>query len=297
MRSLYICIPTVPYIFSKLKEIIERGEDLPTLPSIVLQLHQVLDDDRAGANAVASVIGQDPALTARLLRAANSAAFSRGTERLGSVSAAVSRMGLNQVRSVCIVLAVVRAFGNSRGLLNHHEFWTHSATVATIASDLWRRYGDNPEIKPEDAYVAGLLHDVGLLVLEQYFPSDFEAVLRRQEESSGPLWSMEEEELGLDHGAVAGLLVGRWALPPFIGEAVANHHHPEHSPDQFIQLARVLEAAEAITWEAGAALPQEGAPMEAAIEVLKVVGADQAEADEILLDVPAIAERARRFLA
>lgn len=287
----------MPYLFRRLKDLLERGDDLPTLPTIVLQLHRVLDDPDAGAADVAGIIEKDPALTVRLLRAANSAAFSRGGAPVTSVSAAVARMGMNQVRAVCLVLAVVKAFGRRSGKLDHQAFWTHSATVAVLASQLWDRVGTVREISPDDAYVVGLLHDVGLLVLGQYFPVDLAEVLAAKPDEDSPIWVIEEEQLGLDHGAVAGLLLGRWSLPPFVAEAIANHHRPEHAPDGQIQLARVLEAAEALCWEANAQLSIEGRPADPAAESLRVLGFPEGEIKDIIASVPKAYERARTFLS
>ncbi len=286
----------VPYVIGRLTDVLEQANDLPTLPTIVLQLHRVLDDERAGPVQVAAIIEQDPSLTARLLRAANSAAFSRGGNTIGSVSAAVARMGVNQVRAVCIVLAVVKAFGGGGRRLDHQRFWLHAATVAATAQRLWERFDDRSGIKAEDAYVAGLLHDVGLLVLEQYFPDDLAEVSAALVEHPGPLWPLEEERLGLDHGAVGGLLIGRWSLPVFTAEAIANHHHPDQALPEFARLARVIQAAEASAYGAGAGLSEEGLPDAEARALLRALGATDDECDRVLADVPGAVERASHFL-
>lgn len=286
----------MPYIINGMRDLLERGENLPTLPTVVFQLHRVLDDERAGAGDVAAIIEKDPALTARLLRAANSAAFSRGGDRLGSVSAAVSRMGVNQVRAVCIVLAVVKAFAHREGGLDHESFWVHSATVAALGQKLWRRFGDKPTITDEDAYVAGLLHDTGLLVLEQHFFEDFARVLELRKETGGRLWQLEELHLGLDHGAVGGLLMGRWSLPEYIGEAVTNHHHPHQADESYQRLCRVIQAAEVLATIGGAGQAEEGEADFSAADVLLELGADEGEVEELVESVPLTFERARQFL-
>lgn len=285
------------YLFQRLTTLINRGEDLPTLPTIVLKLHRVLDDPNAGAADVAAVIEQDPALTARLLRAANSAAFSRGGAAVTSVPAAVTRMGLNQVRAVCLVLAVVNAFGGRRGLLDHGAFWAHSATVASLCAQLWDRIGLARDITPEDAYVVGLLHDVGLLILDQHFRDDLAEVLEHRPDDEAELWPIEEEHLGLDHGAIAGLLLGRWSLPPVVAETVAHHHHPNSAPDSCRQLAEIVEAAEALCWEAGAQLPFEGRPILTARAALEQLGVPPQEVDDLIAESPRHFEKARGFLA
>ncbi len=287
----------MPYIINGMRDLLERGDNLPTLPTVVFQLHRVLDDERAGAADVAGIIEKDPALTARLLRAANSAAYSRGGDRLGSVSAAVARMGVNQVRTVCIVLAVVKAFAHREGGLDHEAFWIHSAAVGVTARRLWGQYGDNPSITVEDAYVAGLLHDTGLLVLEQHFFKDFAEVLANRKESGGRLWQREEQQLGLDHGAVGGLLMGRWSLPAFIGEAVTNHHHPHMAEEAHLGLCRVIQAAEVLCSVGGAGLEEEGEVDCSPADVLGELGATDEDVDAFVAEVPVTAERARQFLS
>jgi HD-like signal output (HDOD) protein len=288
----------VPYIINGMRDLLAKGDNLPTLPTVVFQLHRVLDDERAGAGDVAGIIERDPALTARLLRAANSAAFARpGADRVGSVSAAVSRLGVNQVRAVCIVLAVVKAFNRRDGGLDHQEFWIHSATVGMTARRLWEQYGDDRTISSDDIYVAGLLHDAGLLVVEQHFPREFGEVLASRSTLGGHLWQVEEDHLGMDHGAIGGLLLGRWSLPAFIAEAVTNHHHPHQAEDQYQPACRVVQAAEVLCTETGAGLPEEGPPDCSAADVLGELGAAEEEVEALLKEVPGIAEKARTFLS
>ncbi len=137
------------YIDPRLQDIVSRGEDLPTLPSIVLELHRALDNPNAGAAHVARLLDQDPSLTSRLLRLVNSARF------------------------------------------DHLEFWAHSATVAGLAGSLWSVVGDSSVIGAQDAYLVGLLHDIGLLEAREH-----------DDESLGPL---EEEHLGIDHGSLGAV--------------------------------------------------------------------------------------------
>lgn len=287
----------VPYIINGMRDLLAKGDNLPTLPTVVFQLHRVLDDERSGASDVAGIIERDPALTARLLRAANSAAFARpGGDRVGSVSAAVSRMGVNQVRAVCIVLAVVKAFSSRAGGLDHQEFWIHSAAVGMMARRLWERLGTDPTISSDDIYVAGLLHDAGLLVVEQHFPREFTEVLTSRAAQGAHLWQVEEDQLGMDHGAIGGLLLGRWSLPAFIAEAVTNHHHPHQAEDQYQAVCRVVQAAEVLCAEAGVGLPEEGPADCSSADVLGELGAADGEAERLLQEVGRIAESARMFL-
>jgi len=287
----------VPYIINGMRDLLARGENLPTLPTVVFQLHRVLDDEHVGARDVAQIIERDPALTARLLRTANSAAFSRGGDRIGSVSNAVARLGVNQIRAICIVLAVVKAFNSRSGGLNHQRFWIHSAAVGMTARRLWERFGRDPMISADDLYVAGLLHDAGLLVLEQHFPKEYAEVRDALALSAGRLWQVEEEHLGMDHGAVGGLLLGRWSLPQFLCEAVTNHHHPHQADERVQAVCRMVQAAEVLCTESGAALSEEGQADCSANDVLTELGAAESEIEEVAAEIPGLAERAEKFLA
>jgi HD-like signal output (HDOD) protein len=288
----------VPPIIQGMRDLLARGQDLPTLPMVVFQLHGVLDDERAGPGAVAEVITRDPALAARLLKTANSAAFFRGGEPIGSVFSAVQRLGVRQVRAICIALAVVRAFsGKGRGQgLNHERLWTHSAVVGLLARQLWAEFGRAPSISSDDAYVAGLLHDCGLLILDQFFARDFTEARQLQILTGLPLWQCEEEQLGMNHAAVGGLLLGRWSLPQAIAEAVSCHHHPAEASEEYRELARVIHAAEILASHETTRLTAEVPPDAPAAQALAALGASPAEIAQVIAEVPRVAEWASGFL-
>lgn len=243
------------FFVDDLRELIASNRNLPSLPEVVLELHAILDDEMAGEAQVARVIERDPALASRMLKVANSAFFTRDAHGVRSVMAAVTRLGLRQVHAMSLAVSVVRAF-SGRGM-DHRRFWRHSLGVAMAADALARRTGGTD---PKDAYVAGLLHDVGLLVLDQFFAERFERVVGIVRTSGTPLWRVEEDLLGLDHGEIGGLLLSRWSLPQDIAEAVANHHHPAGAPASAVRLSRVLQAAEGLAGESDFDNPDEGPP-------------------------------------
>lgn len=287
----------MPYIIQGMSQLLESGKDLPTLPMFVLQLHRVLDLETAGPNEVARIIERDPALVARLLKVANSAAYNRGGGSIGSVASAVALMGINQVRAICMVLGVVKAFPPGPGSgLDHHRLWEHSAATAVLARRLWQEFGQG-EFSADDAYVAGLLHDVGLLVLEQFFLRDFREALNACR--AGPqhsLWRCEEQLLGMDHGAVGGLLMGRWSLPEMTREAIINHHHPEEADEPFRLLARIIQAAEALTAIGGVELLEEGELEISPEAAMAGLGADRQLEEALVAEGGKAAAWAKGFL-
>jgi HD-like signal output (HDOD) protein len=280
-----------------LRAVIERGQDLPTLPEMVLRLHAALEDEHSGAARVAAIIERDPALTARLLRVVNSVAYARGGNPIVSVTEAVARLGIRQVWGISTALSVVRAFPDRGKGLDHRLFWAHCAAVGATSQLLWREAKLRGPATPEDLYVAGLLHDVGLLVLEQRFFDQFVACRRAVAEDQVPLYTCETRLLGMDHGEVGGLLLGRWNLPEAIGAAVAHHHHPDEAPRDLEPLARCLHAAELFCTAVGIGLTEEAlgqVSVAEALGALKVLIADTTTFTERLRQV---ALDARQFVA
>src|SRR5262245_1110978 len=126
-----------------LRDLLERGKELPTLPLVVLQLHSTLDAEEPDINAVAEIVERDPGLTSRLLRIANSPLYNRGGGRIGSVRVAVTMLGVGQIRALCLVLAVVKLFPSNAKGVNHAEFWKHASAVGLTAQFLARKIGWN----------------------------------------------------------------------------------------------------------------------------------------------------------
>ncbi|HXE56793.1 MAG TPA: HDOD domain-containing protein [Gemmatimonadales bacterium] len=285
----------MPSFIQRLLALLETAEHLPTLPEVVLQLHRALEDEKASGAVIAEIIGRDPALAAKVVGAANSAFLARSAEPITSIAGAIARLGLREVRSICAVLAFVRAFGGRGAGLDYQRFWIHSATVAGVAQ--WLGFCADPadRRRADELYIAGLLHDVGLLILDQYFAPEFASASRTQADTGEPRWIVEERELGMDHGEVGGLLLGKWLLPPAVIDAVIGHHRPDSAPAPHRLGARFVHAAEVLTGAAGLGLPEEGA-VEAPEPALRGLGLEPARLPELLAEVEAIGHRMGRFL-
>ena len=270
-----------------LKELLASGQDLPTLPQIVFELHRALDDELASGEQIAAIINKDPALTAKLLRAANSAYFAAGRDAVDTIQGALARMGMGQVRATCLVLSVVKTFSNWSQGLDHQQFWDHSAYVGLVAQHVWKELGvDRSGTAMEHVYVAGLLHDVGILVMDQFFQEEFRSSREKALVTGTSLAQVEDEELGMDHGHVGGLMLGRWQLPERIAECVTYHHNPDLCPDGSRQMCLVVSAAETIAAEYGVGKEVEGENDKSSEEALMACGFD-------VDDIPEVLERAR----
>lgn len=217
----------------KIQQVVGGINQLPALPRVYQQLMQALAEDRAQARDVAALLQEDMTLCAKLLQTVNSAFF-RLARRITKVEEAVNYLGFNMVRSLALTIEVFdiqhQPSGFSFEALQHHAL-----SVASLA----RQISADPRIK-DDVFMAGMLHDIGKLVLVLRMPEKTREALTLAHQRQAPLWQVEQEVLGVSHAEVGAYLLGLWGLPYPIIEAAAFHHQPRTiSPHQFGVLAAV----------------------------------------------------------
>lgn len=223
-------------------------EDLPTLPSIIFELERLLSSDSASIQEIAVVIEEDPAIAASVLRVANSVVyFSSMSGRIVSLRDALVRLGLQEVQRLVSAAAIIKAFGNLGRHLDMKRFWQQSLRTAVCMRMIARSAAAKVYIDEDEAYMAGLLHDIGLLVLDQYFPDVFERVQADITARALPRPEVEQAQLGLDHGQIGGCLLEQWNLPPELVEAVSWHNQPDQAGADARTLASAVRVAEIVT--------------------------------------------------
>jgi putative nucleotidyltransferase with HDIG domain len=279
---------------AELDQVFARKSSLPTLPDLMIQVQRALANELGGLNDLARVIERDPGLAARLLRVANSAALSPGFE-VTTIPAAVGRLGLRQVRSLCMAVGVVQAFADASKGLDYARYWEHSAAVGLVAERLTQVSPLHGDVDGAEAYVAGLLHDVGLLLLDQFFADDFATIRQETEDELTGIWHVENRRLGLDHGEVGGRLLKHWKLPDAVVAAVTHHHHPGEGPALAGPIGQLVWAAEALCSACGLELATEGSAEVSPIEVLDRLAVPAEAHQSFLADVGDIGDRARQF--
>lgn len=206
----------------RLDEIIRSVHRLRPLPASATRLLKELDDPHATARTVADLIALDQALTAYVLKVANSAAMGYLIP-CASIQEAVVRLGFKQIRSLTYsTMAAGPLSARLSGYrLGDQGLWYHSVVVASSAHWLATalHYPD-----PEKAYVAGLLHDIGKLVLDQYVMADYNQIVKIMRAQRLPMWQVEQQLFGIDHAGVGGLAATHWQFPNELTEAIRNHH-------------------------------------------------------------------------
>lgn len=199
--------------------------ELPTLPSIAARVTAVARDPDSTPKDMAAVIGQDQSLTANLLRVVNSAYFGF-LRRISNVAEAINLLGYNEVVNMTFAVAVVRefAYASANGF-DRRAFWTHSISVAT-ASQILAEGARYPQ--PDAAFTAGLLHDIGKLILDQFFPEPFGEVMRRIRQDGMTSRAAEEAVVGVTHAEIGEWIARSWLLPELSIATIRHHHHDRH---------------------------------------------------------------------
>ncbi|MBD3422116.1 MAG: HDOD domain-containing protein [Chitinivibrionales bacterium] len=220
--------------------IVEDIDQLPALPAIVSRLMQVVNSPDTSAEDAAGLIERDPALTGKMLRLANSAFY--GIPRtISSVSSAVVILGFNTIKSLVLSASVMQIFPgtNGRQLFDRKKFWRHSIVTAIAAKTIVRQYMRVKMMDPESAFCAGILHDIGKLIFEQYLHDEYQQACTYAREQHVPLLDAETQVLGINHAQVGRILADKWALPIELEHTIVSHHEPDPSSDMIDLIAAV----------------------------------------------------------
>lgn len=257
---------------------VPAGDELERVPAhrgAALRVVQLVDDPDAGAPDVAQAVSLDPALTARLLQVANSAYFGL-SGRVRTPAFAVTVVGFQTVRA----LSALAAAGVSKDDVLPTGFWTRSAGAAAGASLLAARVG----AAAPDAFCAGMLHDLGSVLLWRRDPDLYELVTRRVEAGEPPL-ALEQEHFGGTHATVCAEVLGAWSVPSDLCAAIARHH--DEPATTASPLRRALQGGIAL----GALLDGDRSPRHR--KALEVIGVGSAELTALMSQV----QEARGLLA
>lgn len=205
---------------------------LVSLPEVFMRIREVLSDPASTVEEAAAVIGKDPSLTAKLLKLVNSAFYARTLRVSGgmppgpvdTLTRAVMLLGLNQLSTLAMGVSVLPLFKDIPAeCIDMRQFWRHSVGVGLVAKLLAVRLGDP---SPERFFVAGLLHDIGRLVLYKQVPAVAGEALAQAAQTGRLLLDVEQEMLGFDHAVLGGMLLRKWRFPESLEQAVWRHHDP-----------------------------------------------------------------------
>lgn len=200
-----------------------RSENLPTLPQAASHVLRLADNPDSNPREIERAIETDPAITAKILKIANSAYY--GSNHVPTVGRAISFLGLTTVKSVVVSIAMQQMVNgkNTCIALNKLELWKHILAVATGARIIGKL---KMQGKSEELYCAGMMHEIGLLAMEKFVPQELHAALVKAKNSNQSLLEVETQVMGFNHADVGLLLTKNWSLSPLIQDAISGWFSP-----------------------------------------------------------------------
>ncbi|WP_232207774.1 HDOD domain-containing protein [Aminomonas paucivorans] len=212
------------------RRVLKRVNDIPSLPQFVIDTLKKLDDPKSSAQDVADKLSRDEGLVLRILRLANSAYYGL-PRRITGVSEAISLLGFKTVKSIVLAASVYKFMdGSFTGYaLDRGELWKHSLSVAFASRYLAKKIKG---LDDEEAYVAGMVHDIGKIVLNDYVRFGYGIIAKLVEDDQVPFMDAERQVLGFDHAQVGGLIMEQWNLPETYMLAARYHHSPWELPEE-----------------------------------------------------------------
>ena len=230
-------------IIQRLSEI----QNLPTLPEVVLRIQELIMSEEGDATLLARIIEQDPSLTAKILKVANSSFYCTTNKKISSISLAITRIGFNEIGHIALAVNFIRQFSHNSNVLDYKKFWKHALTAGYLCG-LLAQTNQNGLFSQQDRhhlFIAGLLHDIGILLYDQFFHEQFEEIIERAVQKEIPFLVAEKEIVPAEmHGVVGSVLLEQWKLNSDLVAAVRFHHAPNKSPEKFRHLSFATYIAE-----------------------------------------------------
>ncbi len=209
-----------------LSELVSNTSTVYSLPLFYQRLNEAINHPRTSVNDIANIITEDQGLTVRLLKLANSPMFGY-FGNVDSINRAVTIIGTQQLRDLALAVSVMGVFkGIPDELLSMPQFWRHSIACGIVSRSLaiWRR-----EANVERFFLAGMLHDIGQLVMATAMPVMVRQMIEQARRETRSYFDVEKEQLGYNHAEAGSELLKEWKIPSNIAEPVGYHHHPGKS--------------------------------------------------------------------
>ncbi len=223
--------------------------DLATLPEVTVKIIQIVEDPKSTARDLHDVIKNDPALSARLLKVVNSAFYGLPGQ-ISNIDRAIVLLGLSAVKNIAIAASITHLFSSGLPIegFNGVEVWRHAIAVGVAARMISSTQG-----KPcvEETFLAGLIHDLGLLVARQVFPRKLAEVVARFANSKESFCSLEREIIGADHQLLGMALGQKWRFPRPLTTVMGYHHRPAELAQANRELPAIIHVADVVASQAG----------------------------------------------
>ncbi len=276
-----------------IEKIIENVDKLPSLPTSVGKVIEVANNLKASPNDLSNVIKVDPVLTAKVLKLINSAYFSM-PDQVTNLNRAIILLGVNTIKNLAISTAVVGQFSKTRHpLFDMDKYWKHCMAVAVISKQIAAHMKVDRRFL-EEYFIAGLLHDIGEIVIIELFPEKLDEIMARITQAGQTSEEAEREVLGATHAEIGGALGKHWKISDNLISVIEEHHDPNIVGD-FAQIVLTVHVANIIANQKSIGMPG-GNVVPPAPEIIEKLGLDEAVTTEILSHLDEELNKAAAFL-
>ena len=227
----------------KYKEELLSIRNLPSIPSIMIEISRALDNPMTNANELANLIRRDQGLVAKILTIANSPLYGI-PRKVATIEFAIVILGFDHIKNIIIALSMFEVFkGSNDNYWDKNSYWLHSLITATMAKRIADDLGYS---RTGEAFTAGLLHDLGIAVLQRYFNRQFLEICQFVEEKQIRHLNAEEWIIGITHQEIGQILTSKWNLPDSLSETILFHHKPSMATNNK-ELAAIIHLADYLT--------------------------------------------------
>jgi len=258
--------------------------EIATLPEVTIKIIQIVEDPKSTARDLHDVIKNDPALSSRLLKVVNSAFYGLPGQ-IASVDRAIVLLGLSAVKNIAIAASMTHLFSGGVAIegFDGMQVWRHSIAVA-VASRLITAAHGKPMM--EESFLAGLIHDLGLLVERQANPKGIAEVIARHQAEGGSFRELEHEIIGADHQAFGSALTAKWRFPASLCTAIGYHHKPMDLAEVNRELPALVHVADMLASQTGIGFTATAINEQYDEEALDVIGLNQDDLNTISEQLP-----------
>ncbi len=209
----------------KILDLIGGIDSLPTLPHVASQIMEAAMSSGSSIRNIAEILSKDPALASKVLKVANSAFYGL-KQQVNSLELALVVLGMHEINHLVLSVSVFSAFSdkNDETDFSREKFWEHSAACGHFARILCKKLKETT--LGGEAFVGGLLHDIGKIVLDEFNHDKFMLIVKRAAEEETGVYEIEMDELGFSHADIGAVLAEKWNLPPSVVDVIHNHHQP-----------------------------------------------------------------------
>jgi len=234
-----------------IKKLLNKVNDssIASIKSTVSGVVSIINDPKSNAKNLKELIQVDPPLAAKVLKVANSAYYA-SPRQISEIDQAVIWIGFDTLKEIVLNQKIAEVFNSGQAFMGYsrNALWKHSLSVAILAKMMYRmEYGE----RGENAYAVGLMHDIGIIVEDQFMQENFRKVLTKAHEDPQLFTVLEREILGFDHAEIGKVLTYTWGLPSELVGAIGFHHSPMLVTGEYEKMAKTLYIADFLTIESG----------------------------------------------